>query len=91
MALLSKSKAVISNDTGPGYIAEAAGAPTVIIYGRTNPQRLIPYQRPECMAAIDPDSRGTGISSDNPVYAIKNVTVEMVLEKLDIQLAVQQT
>ncbi|MHC5082780.1 MAG: glycosyltransferase family 9 protein [Planctomycetota bacterium] len=89
VALLSQAKAVISNDTGPGYIAEAAGAPTVIIYGHTNPMRLIPYQRPECMAAVDPDKRGTTISSDNPAFAIDKVTLEMVMEKLNAQLTAQ--
>jgi lipopolysaccharide heptosyltransferase I len=86
VALLQQAAGVVSNDTGPGYIAAAAGAPTVIIYGQVNPQRLAPYGRPEYVAAIEPDRRGIGIRTANPAYDIKQVTFELVWEKLNALL-----
>jgi len=42
-ALFRRCRAVVSNDTGPMYIASAVGAPTVAIFGPTDPVRLGPY------------------------------------------------
>jgi lipopolysaccharide heptosyltransferase II len=41
--LFRRCRAVISNETGPMYIASAVGAPTVAIFGPTDPLRLGPY------------------------------------------------
>lgn len=83
IAVFNGADAVVSNDTGPGYIAVETGRPTVIIFGPVNPQRVAPYHRPECIAAIDPDGRGEGIRTADPKHDIRNVTVEMVWEKLN--------
>ncbi len=83
VGLFPKAAAVVSNDTGPGYIAAEAGIPTVIIYGNVNPQRVGPYNHPECIAAIEPDGRGTAIRTADPKHAIRNVTFEMVWKKLN--------
>lgn len=86
IAVFNGAQAVVSNDTGPGYIAVETGTPTVIIFGHVNPQRVAPYHRPECIAAIDPDERGEGIRTTDPKHDIRNVTVEMVWEKINILL-----
>lgn len=86
LALFAQAGAVVSNDTGPGYIAAATGVPTCIIYGHVNPKRLCPYNRPECVVAIEPDTRPQGIKSSNPRYAIANVTLEMVWNRLSTRL-----
>ena len=86
LALFYQAGTVISNDTGPGYMAIETGMPTVIIYGNVNPQRVAPYHRPECIAAIEPDQRGVGIRTTNPAHDIKNVTLDMVWEKLNALL-----
>jgi len=85
-ALLKQSRIVISNDTGPGHIAAALAVPTVLIFGRSNPARVAPYQTGGCAAAIDPDGRGLAIDSNNPQHDIKAVTVDMVYEKVLAQL-----
>jgi lipopolysaccharide heptosyltransferase I len=87
VALFDKAAAAVSNDTGPGHIALATGTPAVVIFGNTNPLRLGPYQRPECIVAVDAENRGAGIKDTNPAHRIENVTVEMVLEKIGSQLA----
>ncbi len=85
-ALLKGARVVLSNDTGPGHIAAVMGVPTVIIFGATNPARIKPYGRPNTVAAIDPDERGSEIENPNPKYAIGGITVEHVLEKVTYQL-----
>jgi ADP-heptose:LPS heptosyltransferase len=86
IALFEQAGAAVSNDTGPGHIALATGTPGVIIFGNTNPLRLGPYRRPECIAAVDLESRGAEIKDTLEAHRIQNVTVEMVLKKLQSQL-----
>ncbi len=86
IALLGQSSAVISNDTGPGHIADALNIPTVVIFGHTNPMRVGSYNRPERVAAIDPFNRPRTIESENPAHLIKHVPIELVLEKITSQL-----
>ena len=86
-ALLSKASMVVSNDTGPGHIACAAGADLVMIFGPTNPARIYPYSKPESVAAVNPFGRGIEISSTKPEYAIDNITVEDVYEKVAAQMS----
>jgi heptosyltransferase-1 len=88
LALLRHASLVVSNDTGPGHIAEAMKTPTVLIFGHTNPLRVGPYQKPENTAAIEPLQRGSAVESKNPAYAIANVSEQLVWEK--IQKILQQ-
>ncbi|MCF7954641.1 MAG: glycosyltransferase family 9 protein [Phycisphaerae bacterium] len=81
-ALMSKATIVITNDTGPGHIAEAVGAPVVMIFGPTNPSRVGPYKKTWCIAADDALTRGSEIESTDPKHAIENVTVESVFQKV---------
>lgn len=82
VSLLGGAKLVVSNDTGPGHIAEAMHIPTVLIFGHTNPLRVGPYSRVEAVAAIDPAARGGAIENHNPAYSIHNVTEAMVWSKV---------
>jgi len=86
MALLRGAKLVVSNDTGPGHIAAASGVPLVLMFGRSNPVRVAPYGRKECVVAIDPDGRGLDINSTDPGHDIKAITVEKVYQKVCEQL-----
>lgn len=87
VALFDQAGAAVSNDTGPGHIALATETPAVVIFGNTNPLRLGPYQRPECIVAVDPEKRGAEIKDTKPAHRIENVTVEMVLKKIELQLS----
>jgi len=86
VAVFQQSALVLSNDTGPGHIAAATGVPTVQVFGHTNPLRLGPYRRPECIAAVDVENRGVSVDSPNPQYFIEHVSVEMVVDKIKTQL-----
>ncbi len=85
-ALIKSARLVVSNDTGPGHIAAALGVPVVLIFGRSNPARVAPYGRPNCVAAVEPDGRGFNTDSKNPKHNIKAVTVDEVYQKVCEQL-----
>ena len=86
VALLKAAKLVVTNDTGPGHIAAALGVPLVMIFGRSNPVRVAPYKRPQCVAAVEPDSRGLLPDSHDTMYGINNITVARVYQKVCEQL-----
>ena len=52
MVLLRNALCVVAGDTGPLHLAVALGAPTVALFGPTDPARNGPY-RPACESAKD--------------------------------------
>lgn len=84
--LLRAARLVVSNDTGPGHIAAALGTPLVLMYSWSNPARIAPYGRPECMVAREPYGRGLDIKSTDPRHNIRNITVDEVYQKACEQL-----
>ena len=81
-ALLKTAKLVVSNDTGPGQIAAALGVPLALIFGWSNPIRIYPYGRKDCVVAIEPYNRGLKLRSNDPKHDIKAITVEQVYQKV---------
>jgi heptosyltransferase-1 len=77
---------VVSNDTGPGHIAAALGAPLVLIFGPTNPARVAPYGRSHCVVAVEPKSRGFKADSNDPKHNIDTITVDEVYQKVCEQM-----
>ena len=86
IGLLRAARLVVSNDTGPGHIASALGTPLVLMFSWSNPARIAPYGRTECMVANEPYSRGTKIKSIDPQHDITAITVERVWQKAREQL-----
>jgi heptosyltransferase I len=84
--LMKKASLVVSNDTGPGHIAAALGVPMVMIFGPTNPARVCPYKRPECVVAVEPKERGMKADSYEPRHDINHITVEQVFERVCQQI-----
>ncbi len=87
VGLLGGAKLVVSNDTGPGHIAEGMGVPTVLIFGHTNPLRVGPYGRAQSVAAIEPCARGGAIENSDPRYHIENVSESLVWDKVAMAMA----
>jgi len=85
-ALLKNARLVVSNDTGAGHIAAALARPVVMIFGRSNPARVCPYARANCVVAVDPDGRGFKADSSNPEHRIDAITVDDVWQKACEQL-----
>jgi ADP-heptose:LPS heptosyltransferase len=84
--LLRGARLVVSNDTGPGHIASALGVPLVMMFSWSNPARISPYGRPECMVAREPYGRGAGIKSTDPRHSVSEITVDEVFEKVRQQI-----
>ena len=87
--LMRKALLVVSNDTGPGHIAAAMGVPIVMIFGPTNPARVCPYNRPECVVAVEPNGRGMKADSYEPRHDITHITVEQVFKTVCQQIKQQ--
>lgn len=86
VALLRGAGLVVSNDTGPGHIAAALGVPVVLIFGRSNPARVAPYGRSNCVAAIEPAGRSFKADSADPRHDIRAITIDMVYQKVCEQM-----
>jgi heptosyltransferase-1 len=84
--VLRRAKVVVSNDTGPGHIAAALGRLMVMMFSWSNPLRVGPYGRPECVVARDAASRGLAIKSRNPQHAIQHITFDEVYSRVVEQL-----
>jgi heptosyltransferase-1 len=89
--LMKKASLVVSNDTGPGHIAAALGVPIVMIFGPTNPARVCPYKRPQCVVAVEPNERGMKADSYKPRHDITHITVEQVFETVCRQIGKKGT
>jgi heptosyltransferase I len=85
-AVIRGAKLVVGNDTGPTHIAAAMGLPVAVIFGLINPARLYPYGRKQCVAAVEPWSRPTGIRTDDRKYMVENVTFDMVWDVIKEQM-----
>jgi len=90
VALLKTAKLVVSNDTGPGHIAAALGTPLVMMFSWSNPARIAPYGRAECMVAREPYSRGFEIKSIDAKHSVKTTTIDEVYQKVCEQLEIGQ-
>jgi len=86
IVLLKTAKLVVSNDTGPGHIAAALGTPLVLMFSWSNPARIAPYERSECIVAREPHSRGLKIKSTDPKHNVDTITVDEVYQKVCEQL-----
>ncbi len=86
IALLKGAGLVVSNDTGPGHIAAATGVPLVLMFGKSNPIRVGPYGRKQCIVAIDAEGRGLAINSTDPKHNISEITIDQVYKKVCGQL-----
>jgi len=86
IALMRAARLIVSNDTGPGHIAAASAKPMVMLFGRTNPARVAPYRRDNCIVAVEPDSRGLKADSSDPKHNIEAITIDEVFQKVCEQL-----
>ncbi len=87
VVLLNNARLVVSNDTGPGHIAAALSTPLVLMFSWSNPARIAPYKRIECLVAREPFSRGHKIKSRDPKHNVDTITVDEVYHKVCEQLS----
>lgn len=86
VALLRTARLVVSNDTGPGHIAAALGTPLVLIFGWSNPARIVPYGRSQCAVAEALNTRGVKRKSTDPAHDVNVITLDHVFKKVCEQI-----
>ncbi len=89
MALISRSRLVVCNDSAPLHVAVGFDRPIVTIFGPTNPQLVGPYQRSDsvvCPAGVGGSVRYRRHRNDQSV--IRQVSVTMVWEKIEKELRI---
>lgn len=84
--VLRGAKLIVSNDTGPGHIAGALGRPLVMMFSWSNPLRVGPYGRPQCIVARDIESRGLSNRSRDPRHSVQYITLDEVYARALEQL-----
>jgi heptosyltransferase I len=91
--LIDGSELLITPDTGPLHIARAIDKPVVSLFGRTNPKRSGPYRKFQDLV-VDGYARYPGESYSGapiPRDGMARVTVDAVLEKVALALAIRTT
>jgi heptosyltransferase-2 len=69
-ALLASARVVVANDSGPGHLAAAVGAPLVSVFGVTEPEKTKPW---------GPNVRMVGSGAGWPAYADVVAAVDALL------------
>jgi heptosyltransferase-1 len=82
MALLRRSKFVVSADTGPLHLAAALGSPTVGLFGPTDPARNGPYGDASISIRNPHTSETTYRRGTSYSLAMLSITVEQVMDAI---------
>jgi heptosyltransferase-1 len=87
MALLRRAKFVVSADTGPLHLASALAAPTIGLFGPTDPARNGPFW-PDDVSVRNPGASVTTYQRGKDFDpAMLSITVEQVVAAIDLRLS----
>ena len=86
VAILDGSALVLSPDTGPLHVAVALDRPVVSLIAYSNPKRVGPYRRFRDLMvdAYGRPGEEYPVSMENRVGGMERITVEQVLEKVEL-------
>ena len=86
IVVLDASALVLSPDTAPMHIANALGRPVIALFGATDPRRTGPYGKSQELVvnAFSDPGDPPGIIMDRRLGRVKRITVEQVLEKVEL-------
>lgn len=87
MALLRRAKFVVSADTGPLHLASALGAPTIGLFGPTDPSRNGPYSPSDLCVRNPGVSVTTYQRGKDFAPSMLSITKEQVISAIDVRLA----
>jgi lipopolysaccharide heptosyltransferase I len=87
MALLRRAKFVVSADTGPLHLASALGAPTIGLFGPTDPSRNGPFSAQDVSVRNPSVSVTTYKRGRDFALSMLSITVEQVIDAIDARLA----
>lgn len=83
VAVYEQSKMMITTDLGAAHVAAARNTPVVGIYCCSSPYRTKPITPIGANAFVEVECRPCAVHSCDHKKCIKNLTVEMVMEKVD--------
>jgi heptosyltransferase-1 len=86
MALLHRTKFVVSADTGPLHLASALGVPVVGLYGPTDPARNGPFSSSDVVVRNPRYAETTYSRGDDFSPAMLSISVEQVLAAVSQRL-----
>jgi heptosyltransferase-1 len=87
MALMRRARFVVSADTGPLHLASALGAPTIGLFGPTDPCRNGPFA-PDDMSVRNPSVSVTTYQRGKDfVRSMLSITIEQVIQAIDLRLS----
>lgn len=87
MALLRRARFVVSADTGPLHLASALGAPTIGLFGPTDPARNGPFS-PDDVSVRNPGASVTTYKRGKDFAAsMLSIKVEQVVHAIESRLA----
>jgi ADP-heptose:LPS heptosyltransferase len=80
IALVSRARIFIGNDSGPAHVAAATGTPAVVIYGPTNPEQWHPWQSAHRVVTTGATFRAIRGDKTVPVGEARNIAAISVDE-----------
>jgi ADP-heptose:LPS heptosyltransferase len=80
IALISRARIFIGNDSGPVHLAAAAGTPAVVMYGPTNPAQWHPWQSPHRVVTTGAEFRAIRGDKTVPVREPRSIAAISVDE-----------
>jgi heptosyltransferase I len=87
LALLKRAKFVVSADTGPLHLASALGAPTIGLFGPTDPSRNGPYS-PADVSVRNPGASVTTYQRGKDFdRSMLSITPDQVITAIDLRLS----
>ncbi|MGH9571950.1 MAG: glycosyltransferase family 9 protein [Candidatus Acidiferrales bacterium] len=87
MALLRRARFVVSADTGPLHLASALGAPTIGLFGPTDPARNGPFSRDDVSVRNPGASVTTYKRGKDFAASMLSIKVEQVVRAIETRLA----
>lgn len=84
-ALANRARIFLGNDSGVAHVAAAVSAPSVVIFGSSNPAQWSPWTDApaEVVTAEDIGSQNDKEATDDPSRRIERITVEQVVQAVE--------
>ena len=73
IALISRARIFIGNDSGPAHLAAATGKPAVVMYGPTNPVQWHPWQSPHRVVTTGAEFRAIRGDKTIPIRQLRDI------------------
>lgn len=79
-ALLSRAELLVTNDTGPMHLAQAVGAPTLALFGPSDPVTIGPRRDPQAVLTAPPLHQPCRTKACQEPLCLEAITVEQAAQ-----------